>query len=291
MSLTLGFQDDGRLRDKQDFTALDQGKALGGSALRLIVSRERVQRPDGSYDFSLFDNIVNQARARGIHPQIVLDNQEGFKPGSGDPKKYENFVKAAGVHFKGRVGTYSFINEPDLKMNPQKYRELFIRGQRALGGVDNKAQVLFGELSPHGGMDYAKKVIGKKGITASGFAMHPYQTTDPLAAPDRPDQKWGIGRSRTMQRMLSGMNIRTRANKTPGMYYTEFGYQVNNPQATNYWPRAFQAAKRAGIRELVAYTMTGAPNPNPTWDSGLLNPDGTPRPTYNAVQASARSLR
>jgi hypothetical protein len=290
MSLLFGFQDDGRLRDKQDFTALDQGRSLGGQALRLIVSRERTQRGNGSYDFSLFDNIVNQARQRGIHPQIVLDNREGFHGGMGDPSKYEKFVKAAATHFKGRVGTYSLVNEPDLKMSPDKYRQLFVRGQKALGKVDQSARVLFGEFSPHGGVDYARKVVGKRGLTASGFAIHPYQTNDPLAPPSgRPDWKWGIGRTRTMQRDIQGMNLKTRAGKTPGLYFTEFGYDASNPNAAAYWPRALKKARDAGVREMIAYTMTGSPNTS--WDTGLLNPDGTPRSTYNAILGARKLFR
>jgi hypothetical protein len=299
-NFTFGFQDDGRLRDRQDWSALDQGKAIGGRALRLIISRQRVQRANGAYDFSAFDNIVNHARIRGIHPQIVLDNLEGFaggraRHGSGDLRKYEQFVKAAATHFKGRVGMYSLGNEPDLKMSPQKYREMYIRGQRALASTDRHARVLFGEFSPHGGIDYARRVVGKGGITASGFAIHPYQTSDPMAPPGALDHSrgwnWGIGKARTMQRDISQMNLKTRAGKTPGLYFTEFGYQPDNTDASShaYWKRALRKARRSGVREMIAYTMTGSPGS--TWDTGLLNPDGTPRPGYLAIKDSSRYTR
>jgi hypothetical protein len=305
--MLFGFQDDGQLR-AGNMASLQSGQAIGGRALRLIVSRERVQRGRGAYDFSVFDNIVNQARARGIRPQIVLDNLEGFTGngkathGSGDPRKYEAFVKAAATHFKGRVGTYSLINEPDLKMAPQKYREMFVRGQRALASRDRQARILFGEFSPHGGMDYARRVVGKRGLTASGLAIHPYQSGDPLAPPTALDRqrhwKWGIGRTGQMQSALRHMNLHTRAGRTPGLYFTEFGYDANNTDASSkaYWKRALRKARRSGVREMIAYTMTGSPGINPytgkpNWDTGLLNPDGTPRPGYNAIKASSRYTR
>lgn len=285
-NFTFGFQDDGRLRDRQDFRALDQGRAIGGKALRLIISRDRLKRQGGGYDFSIYDNIVNQARARGIAPQVVLDNRSGG--GMGNPGQYEQFVKAAAQHFKGRVGTYSLINEPDLKMAPDKYRQLFIRGQRALASKDQQARVLFGEFSPHHAVGYARAVLAKGGLTASGFAMHPYQSTDPLSA-NTNQGHWGIGRTGQIQSAVSHMNLRTRANKTPGLYYTEFGY---DPRQTDkgaaYWPRALRKARKAGVREMIAYTMTGGGN---GWDTGLLNPDGTPREAYNAIKASARYTR
>lgn len=296
MSFTFGFQDDGRLRDRQDFTALDQGRAIGGTALRLIISRDKLKRAGKGYDFSAFDNIVNQARARGISPQVVLDNRSGS--GMGSPAMYERFVSAAAGHFKGRVGTYSLINEPDLKMAPQKYRQLFVRGQKALYAQDKHATVLFGEFSPHNPIGYAKKVIGKRGLHAAGFAWHPYQKGDPLA-PD-PNQiaagvSGGIGRLGTTQREIKGLNIKTRMGHTPGTYLTEFGYGDRGytggtgPVAAQYWPRALRKARNAGVKELVAYTMTGSDSP--TWDTGLLNPDGTPRPAYDAIRGSRKLFR
>jgi hypothetical protein len=294
--LTFGFQDDGRLRDQGDMGALDQGRAIGGTALRLIISRDKLSRKGGGYDFSVYDNIVNEARRRGIHPQVVLDNHSGS--GMGDPSKYEQFVKAAAGHFKGRVGTYSLINEPDLRMAPGKYRQLFVRGQKALYSQDKNAKVLFGEFSPHDPVGYAKKVIGKRGLNAAGFAWHPYQKGDPLA----PDQDQiangvlgGIGRLGTLNKQIAGLNIKTRGGGTPGSYLTEFGYGDRGYTAgtTDYaptgWQRALRKARDNGAREIVAYTMTGSDSP--TWDTGLLNPDGTPRPAYDAIRNSRRLLR
>jgi hypothetical protein len=294
--MQFGFQDDGRLRDRQDFAALDQGHAIGGTALRLIISRDKLKRRGGGYDFSTFDNIVNQARQRGIAPQIVLDNRSGG--GMGDPKKYEQFVKLAAGHFKGRVGTYSLINEPDRKMAPEKYRQLFVRGQKALYGQDKHAKVLFGEFSPHNPVGYAKKVIGKRGLNAAGFAWHPYQYGDPLA----PDANavahgvvGGIGRTGTLVKQIGNLNLKTRAGRTPGAYLTEFGYGSRGfvagtqDYASTGWPRAIKKARSAGVRQLIAYTMTGSDSP--TWDTGLLNADGTPRPAYNAIRSSRKLFR
>jgi hypothetical protein len=289
-NFTFGFQDDGQLRSG-NYAGLQQGRAMGGKALRLIIPREKVQRGDGAYDFSIFDGIVNRARQLGIHPQIVLDNFDGMKGGAGDPKKFEHFVKAAGVHFKGRVGMYSLINEPNLRMGADKYRELYVRGYRALGETDKHARVLFGEFAPQNAITYAKAVLAKGGLQASGFALHPYQTTDPLApgtwrgAPT----EGGIGSLGKINKQIAGMGLKTRANKTPGTYLTEFGYEMNNPNAAAFWPRALKKARRSGVKEFIAYSMTGTPQSS--WDTGLMNPDGTPRPVYNAIKASSRYTR
>lgn len=294
--MQFGFQDDGRLRNG-DYRSLSQGRGMGARALRLIVSRDQLKRtPGGGYDFSAYDNIVNHARKHGLKPQIVLDNRSGS--GMGNPGQYAKFVALAGRHFKGRVHRYSLINEPDMKMAPEKYRQLYVRGQKALGRADRKAEVLFGEFSPHNPVGYAKKVLGKHrpALHASGFAWHPYQRTDPLAPSPYElahGVKGGIGRLGTLQKQIGRLNIKTRAGKTPGAYLTELGwgskgYTADTSQyAARYWPRAVQKARNAGARQLIAYTMTA--NDSPTWDTGLLNPDGTPRPAYHAVAAAVRA--
>ena len=140
--MIFGSQDDGALR-AGNYSAIDHIKQMGGNRLRMVVSRERVAKEG----YGQLDNILNEAKAKGVDVQMVLDNREGFGRGAGDPKKYERFVKDASTHFKGRVGTYSFINEPDIKMSSQKYRQFFLAGQKAL--ADKNARVLFGEFSPH----------------------------------------------------------------------------------------------------------------------------------------------
>lgn len=291
--LLFGFQDPGRLR-RGDFSALDQGRAIGGRALREIVTRDKLRRTaGGGYDFSGVDAIVNAARARGIAPQLVLDNRSGS--GMGDPRKYAQFVALAGRHFKGRVGTYSLENEPDLRMAPEKYRQLYTRGRAALMRSDKGARVLFGEFSPHNPIRYAQRVLARGGLQASGFAWHPYQKTDPLApSPGEVAEGnlGGIGRLGTLMKEIQGLDIKTRSGHTPGAYLTEYGlgdrgYPAGTgPQAAAWWPRALQKARSAGAKELVAYTMTGSNSP--TWDTGLLNPDATARPAYQALMDAWR---
>lgn len=292
--MDLGFEDDGRLRDRQDWAALDQGRALGARSLRLIITRDKLKKQGGGYDLSAFDAIVNNARQRGIAPQVVLDNRTGS--GMGDPKKYAQFVKLVAGHFKGRVGTYSLENEPDLRMSADKYRQLYVQGQKALNQADHGARILFGEFSPHDPVGYAKKVLAKGGLQASGVAWHPYQRTDPLApsARDLGDgTKGGIGRLGKLMAQFGRLDLKTKLGHAPGTYLTEFGYgdrgfpAGTTEHAAEWWPRAVQKARDAGVKQLNAYTMTGSDSP--TWDTGLLNPDGTPRAAYDALAAAVKA--
>jgi hypothetical protein len=156
--------------------------------------------------------------------------------------------------------------------------------------------VLFGEFSPHDPVGYAKRVLAKGGLHASGIAWHPYQRTDPLA-PSASDiqtgTKGGIGRLGTLIDQFGRLNLKTRLGHRPGAYLTEFGYgdrgftAGTGEHAAEWWPRALEKAQRAGAKQLIAYTMTGSDSP--TWDTGLLNPDGTPRPAYEALAAAIRA--
>ena len=76
---------------------------------------------------------------------------------------------------------------------------------------------------------------------------------------------------------------------------TEFGYgrygndYVNPEQAAKFWPRALQKARDAGVQQIIAYHLTGNPNPQGSWDTGLLEPDGSPRLAYGALAAAVRA--
>lgn len=297
--LSLGVQDDAQLR-AGNMAPLQHGRALGAKAVRVIVPIKDVSTPSGRFDFSKYDQIVKSARMRGIRPQLVLDsNAHG-----GNSTNYVRFASEAAKHFKGKVHRYSLVNEPDLRMTPEKYRELYIRGRRAVKKADNSAGILFGELSARDPVGYSKRVLKKGGVRAEGFALHPYQfTQDPLTPGDNDpstpgDSRGVIGRLGHVTSEVGRLNLRTPMGRRPGMFLTEFGYRnaapsnVSPQQAAAWWPRAIRKAQGAGARQIIAYQMSSDPNPAASWDTGLLDAQGNPRPAYAAIaRAFGRSGR
>jgi hypothetical protein len=79
------------------------------------------------------------------------------------------------------------------------------------------------------------------------------------------------------------------------MYMTEFGYgkygnaNVDPATAAKFWPRALRRRRDAGVSQIIAYHLTGNQNPEGSWDTGLLNPDGTARPAYGALAGAVRA--
>jgi hypothetical protein len=286
-SISLGIQDDGQLRNG-NMQGLDEGRALHARSLRLVVPADAV-RTSAGYDFSRYDAIVNAARAKGLAPQLVLDTDASFGAG-GDPRKFAAFAQAAAAHFRGRVGRYSLINEPDLRMRPAKYRELYVLGRKGVKASDPGAQLLFGEFSNRDPIGYSKKVLARGGLQAEGFALHPYQfTTDPLA----PGEHAGsIGRLGHVEQGLQQLGLRTPMGRTPGMFLTEFGYRtrgdasVSQEQAAAWWPRALRKAESVGARQIIAYHMSEETNPNSSWDTSLVDTSGLPRPAYDALRSA-----
>lgn len=287
--MNVGFEDDGQL-DRGNLQSLDRGRDLGARSLRLFVAAKDTRRGGGIYDFAKYDRTVDAALQRGIRPQLVLDSARDFSNG-GDPHEFAKFTRAAARHFKGRVQRYSLINEPDLRMSPDRYRELYIRGRRGVKAVDGGAQVLFGELSAHDPVAYTRKVLKRGSLRADGFAFHPYQFQQDPMAPG--SLRGGIGRLGQVSHELAKLNIRTPMGRTPGLYLTEFGYatrgehEVSQNQAAAWWPRALRKAEGAHVRQLIAYHLTQAPAAAP-WDTSLIDEQGRARPAYYALAAALK---
>jgi hypothetical protein len=159
-------------------TAFSQLRALGATHLRVNVlwfqavvasqSNRRTKPANVQYDFSIWDSVVNRARAYGIKVQFALAGDpprfacgnkkkpyecDGYKPNN---KLFADFVRATVSHFKGRVSRYSMWNEPNWytwisphKNAPLLYRKLYQAGYKAAKAANPKAEVVIGELAPH----------------------------------------------------------------------------------------------------------------------------------------------
>lgn len=159
-------------------TAFAQLRNLGATHLRVNVlwfqavvasQSNRTTKPANvRYDFSLWDSVVDRARAYGIKVQFALTGDpprfacgnkkkpyecDGYKP---NVNLFADFVRATVAHFRGRVSRYSMWNEPNWytwisphKNAPLLYRKLYQAGYKAAKAANPNAEVVIGELAPH----------------------------------------------------------------------------------------------------------------------------------------------
>ena len=237
------------------------------------------------------------------------------------------FARLAGVvatHFRGRVGRYAIWNEPNwhghltpVRQAPRLYRALYRAGWEAIRRADPGARVLFGELAPLGRPEAATPPLRFlrqatcsdqrwraarrcRPLRTDGFAHHPYtlrwHPAFPGVSPD--DVTTGsLGRLVTALRCLARRGaLRTPAGRTPPLYLTEWGWHARSLRIPEPLRSRFIAdglaliARQPSVREVIWYQLVGTADPAPHWDTGLLDPDGEPRPAYAALRRAYRSL-
>jgi hypothetical protein len=239
-----------------------------------------------SYDWTIYERIVNEARARGFR---VLLTPSGPGPdwatlsnnGVGYPSatRFGRFMQAAGRQFGSRVSTWSIWNEPNhpgflrpqyrrgKPYSPRLYRKLFQAAHRALDRTGNRRdRVLMGETAPRGNRNVVaplafvrgslclsssyKKRRGCSKLPADGYAHHPYTTrSGPFFVSDRRDDVTigSLGRlSRALDRAARAGAVKRRLP----LYLTEFGIQ-SRPDPTYGVSQTRQAEYRA-IAEKIA---------------------------------------
>ena len=214
-----------------------------------------------SYDWTMYERIVAEARARGIR---ILLTPTGPAPDwatlTGDgvrypsPTRFRRFMTAAGRQFGSRVSHWSIWNEPNHPMflgpqyrrgkpySPGLYRRLFIAADRALDVSGNRRdRVLMGETAPRGNRNVVHPLRFLRGalclngryrkrrscrtLQADGYAHHPYTTrSGPFFVSRRRDDVT-IG---SLWRLTRALKRAERARALPrgtAIYLTEFGIQ------------------------------------------------------------------
>lgn len=303
----LAFQDDGALLagGRNQGALLDSMRRMHGGRIRLNAIWGQV-RKNGGYDFSALDNAVNAARQRGIGVQMTLlgtptylqDNHPGVDTAlsarTPNAALMGQYARDVAQHFRGRVGTYSIWNEPnvgsflaqDADHAAKTYRQLYQHGRGGVKAADPNARVLLGELTSqrpekHGGittLGFLRRVLaaGDHPLVTDGLALHPYQFSNPNRTFDNPDFG-GISNLQAVQGALSHAfhsgQLRTAEGSKAPLYITEMGYQRKNmstAQRAAYMGRAYELAQEAGAREFLAYQMLPS-KPGDSWDTSIMN--------------------
>lgn len=265
---SLAFQDDTALMGPQQNALLDAIKRSGGRDVRTNVIYGRVK----AEGYGKVDQLVNAARARGLHVQMTLMGTPSYSPQwdqtisatRNDPRAWQQFAGEVAQHFKGRVGRYSIGNEPnwpafiagadkDPRSAGRVYRGMYRGGYAGIKGADRSAQVLMGELSSApNAKEFLKSVLGGKPLKTAGFAYHPYENGG----------SWDINSlgdlQSTLRRYARSGKLRTAQGRAAPLYLTEFGAQagtVSDQARAQRIARAYRLAGAAGARQLLSYQV------------------------------------
>jgi hypothetical protein len=166
--------------------ALAQMQALGVKALRVELNWYDVAptpssatKPTfeatnpGLYAWGEYDKLISEAQAKGWKvlltvtspvPRWATANKKAPYVTKPDPKDFQEFMTAVGLHFASRVSLYSIWNEPNhpafllpqwntngTPASPRIYRALYQAGYAGLQAAgEAKPRLLFGETAPTG---------------------------------------------------------------------------------------------------------------------------------------------
>jgi hypothetical protein len=229
---------------------------------------------------------IAAAQADGVQPLIDFQADPG-KAGNYVPtvKQYTMAVKAF-IHDFPTIKQYVPWNEPDwiyrsLSRNPRLAAEYYNALVQACGGG---CTVVAGDLYLDAGhlgawvRAYEKWVRYRPRV----WALHPYDdiqghTTSQIQVM----LKYMTPGAQLWLTEISG--VVRRGHWHGGLLHQSLAKQAADERFLFSLPSRFRR-----ITRIYHYQWQGTvPSPNTGWDSGLLNPNGTPRPAYYVVRKAA----
>lgn len=238
-AIELGVQDDGRLRH-DPAAVFESGHDLGARWVRMIAYVGEAGVPDR----------IRASHAQGFQVLLTVGGTgtRTQKPARTSLLKYLKTLPS--------VERLTVVNEVDLSgMRPCTYRRLWMAVRRVYG-----SRLLFGDYSPWRPVGYTRDVARCGALPVRlDVALHPYQTSDPLAPSTGAGwHEGGIGNLHRLTRAFRRLGIR------PRLWLDEFGYPASMPDETAaaMWPRVIRQATRHRARVLISYQAAG-----PTWNT------------------------
>ncbi len=266
--------------------------------------------------FAALDRAVDEARAAGLTVQLDLafwaprwavarpgpdPDRERYAP---DAAAFADFAHAVARRYRGRVSTWTTWNEPNngLFLQPQSrapaiYRAMHDAAYAELKAVDPANQVLVGGLAPLGSgsitppLAFLRAMADRGVLRADGFSYHPYslEVTPGTHATD-PDDAMLADLPR-LEALIAELHRQGRIDREWPIDITEYGYETDPPDPSARFTPDQQAAflgwasaiarAHPTVRTHAQFLLRDLEDPD-DWQTGLLFPDGTPKPAARA---------
>ena len=271
-----------------------------------------------NYNFTEYDELINQARARGILVEVSLTGNAprwatGDKKKSGpfkpNAKLFREFVTAAVTHFGPNVIRYSIWNEPNhtgwlapLKSQASLYRSLYATGYKEIKRLQPSAQVLIGETAPYASrrgvatppLAFLRALTKSGRLLADGYAHHPYDFNH------KPSFKYpgkdnvtlsGLSKLTKLLNSLASRNrLETPDNRALDLYLTEYGYLRTGKQKQSesnrakYLKQAYDIAlKNPRVRQMLHFLLAQPTGRYKFFDTSLTSRAGGKTAAFKAL--------
>jgi hypothetical protein len=275
------------------------------------------------------DELVAETARRNMEVMLTIWGTPAWANGGerpnrppSDPDDLRDFARALAARYPA-VRRYSIWNEPNLEqflspqfdaagqsVAPQLYARLYRAAYEGIKNANPGALVAIGETSARG-KDAPSRGDVQDSHSPAGFARllaeerprlrfdawahHPY----PTAPNQPPDQRtrWPAVTLLTLDRFGQALDAWFGRESIP-LWITEYGHETQ-PEEQLGIPRELQAAyaeralalAAAASRVNVFIWFTLRDDPTNTWESGLLDGSGRPKPAYARFSAAVRTLR
>ncbi|WP_334181870.1 hypothetical protein [Novosphingobium sp.] len=289
---------------------LDRVAGLGLRYVRSDFSWAGTERKPGTYDFGTYLEFAREVHARGMRPLFILDygnpvhtpftkiQWRGRDERRTSPpvapeqiKAYSDWAAAAAKAFAPYDPIWEVWNEPDHprfwppKPDAAAYGRMALAACQAIRGADGSAEVYGPAASKWVDGAFLTALAGSKAVTCfSRISVHPYQMTGDVT---RDAALWGGLR----RRIVAGGQV-----KAPKIANSEWGRpiigRVDGEAQARYLVRTLVSALAADVAPNVWYSWKDAGS-NPDYDQhnfGLLQANGTPKPSYFALQTLLKEL-
>jgi hypothetical protein len=287
-------------------------------AVRIDLPWRIVEKKRGTYEIpALWDFIIDQARSRSIEPLVILDYGNKFYDGGNKPISdtavagFAGYAGAMADHFKGRVRLFEVWNEWNgttgntTPGRPEDYLKLAAAAYPVIKQKAPSSIVIVGASSSQG---FQSLIQPKRHIAAwqyfdrlldlgllqygDALSIHPYTL---FLQPASGIANTASGYSRYMAIILARIG-RANGGKPFPTYVTEIGWPSGPVSAQPFVTEAEQASyvvqsivisrSMPGVAGAFLYELQDGGNDHTNRENnfGLLYYNGTPKPSYKALQ-------
>ncbi len=294
-----------RLSDAELAADLDLMVSIGVTWLRIDLPWSVIEAERGTLDWTSTDRLIDAATERGLLIDGLISYAPPWANGDAPSDKYPpndsddfaEFAAAAATRYAPLgVHTWELWNEPNIanfwapSPDPDAYARLFEAGAAAIRSVDEQAFIITAGLSP--AVDDPKT-----SLSPETFLIEMYQTLSPgvvdavgihpysfPADPTDRSEGWNTyGRLPEMATLVSQLE----GAELP-LWFTEFGapFDPDEPERqASIVGEGVACATRSTFPTgpVFVYALRDAIEPSDELPFGLIDADGSPRPSWAAL--------